>query len=75
MVFSERKQKRTPGGARERHLGWLKNSDAQWPWDKKGLLFWLVEFKGEPFPKEKEKRAESTGLGKSWAKPPGVPFL
>ena len=26
----------------------IGNSDAQWPWEKKGTLRLLVEFKGEP---------------------------
>ena len=31
-------------------------SDAQWPWEKKeGHPFSLVEFKGEPLPKKREK--------------------
>ena len=28
---------------------------------KKGIPFWLVEFKGKPFPKKREQRAESSG--------------
>ena len=44
-------------------------SDAQWPWGKKGILFWLLECKGiGTLPTKKVKRAESTGqLG------PGTP--
>ena len=28
------------------------HSDAQWPREKRAYIFWLVEFEGEPFPKE-----------------------
>ena len=38
-------------------------SDAQWPWEKQGTLFWLVDFKGTPFPKKREEKR--TPLG-SW---------
>ena len=31
-------------------------SDAQWPWEKMGIRFWLLDFKGEPSPKKREKR-------------------
>ena len=37
----------------------ISHSDA-WPWEKKGILFWLVEFEGEPSQKAVEERAEST---------------
>ena len=37
-----------------------QNSDAQWLWEKKGILFCLVEFSEGPFPQKKEK-------GRHWA--------
>ena len=43
-------------------------SDAQWPWEAR-LPFWLVEFKGEPFPKKRRKQG-ATGqesCGSSYA--------
>ena len=30
---------------------------------KKGILFWLVDFKGEPFPNKKGKKGTTTQLG------------
>ena len=36
-------------------VGSNEHSNAQWPGDKKGILCWLVEFKGEPFPKKRKK--------------------
>ena len=32
------------------------DSDAQWPWEKKGTLCLLVECYGEPFPKKRGKK-------------------
>ena len=37
------------------------SSDAQWPWEKQGVLFGLLECKGEPFPKKMKN-------GRHWAK-------
>ena len=40
------------------------NSDGEWPWDKKGILFLLVDFKGEPFP-PKQKKSTTGQLGET----------
>ena len=36
-------------------------SDAQWPWGRKGILVYLVELNGEPFPKKGKGRQWATG--------------
>ena len=48
--------------------------DAQWPWGKiKGILFWLVDFKGNPLPPKKQRK-QGAPLG-NWVSqamaPPG----
>ena len=41
----------------------LECSDAQWPWEKKGHPFWLVDFCwGNPFPKKSLKRGATGQL-------------
>ena len=50
-------------------------SDAQRPWEQKGSFFWLLEFKGTPFPQKKGKRAPlgSRALNAFWP-PLGFPL-
>ena len=34
-----------------------RDSNAKYPWGRRGILFWLVDFKGKPFPKKEEEGA------------------
>ena len=50
-------------GWRTRNEKSSKPLDAQWTWGKKGIRFWLVEFKGEPFPQKRGNKGSTGQLG------------
>ena len=45
----------------------MVNSDAQWPWEKTGILSWLAGFKGEPFLQNRKRHHRATGFEAQFA--------